>query len=206
MRVAILALVGVLSSCAVCRRPVTGLGLPRVEDKARGVPKTIWETSHGLLDLAQMRRCQVVLEPAFSNPHAVWFVQNGAWTEATVFVKVHTNDGVESYSAVLDGSTAGRLSQLCLTALTADFRSCEPLGRDGVWYHVAHPLPTHAYAMASFWTPRQGTVANAVVKVAEALRNYATLPESLRYQAWIRLQESENDLSKRLAQAGVKLE
>jgi hypothetical protein len=41
-----------------------------------------------------------------------------------------------------------------------------------------------------FWTPRPGSVVN----VAEALRSYATVPESLRSQAWSTLQESENDL------------
>ena len=177
--------------------------MPRVEDKASGIPRTISETSQGLLDLTQTRRCQVVFEPAFSSPHAVWFVQNNAAADATVFVKVHAIDGVESYSAPLDRISARRLSQLCLTALTADFSSCERLGVDGVWYHAAHPLAAHAYAMASFWTPRQDTVANALVSVAEALRNYATLPESLRSQARTRLRESEDDLSRRLAEAGA---
>lgn len=174
-----------------------------VEDKASGVPRTIRETAHGLLDLTQTRRCQVVFEPAFGNAHAVWFVQNEAAADATVFVKVYAEDGVQSYSAPLDRNTALRLSRVCLTALTADFTSCGRYGSDGVWYHAAHPLPTAGYAMASFWTPRQGTVADALVKVVEALRNYATLPESLRFQAWLVLEESQKDLSKRLAEAGA---
>jgi hypothetical protein len=201
MRAAILALVGVLCSCTACPRPATGLGAPRVQDLALGIPRTISESSRGLLDLSQARRCQMVFEPAFSNPHAVWFVQHDDRADATVFVKVRANDGSESYSALLDPSTALRLSRLCLAALTADFASCERLGYDGVWYHAAHPLPTRAYAMASFWTPRHGSVANAFVKVAEALRSYATVPQSLRSQAWTTLQQSESALSKRLAEA-----
>jgi hypothetical protein len=143
----------------------------------------------------------MVFEPAFGNPHAVWFVQSNDAADATVFVKVHARDGIESYSALLDRNSARRLSQVCIAALTADFTACERLGADGVWYHAAHPLPTRSYAMASFWTPRQGSVVNAFVKVAEALRSYATVPQSLRSQAWLTLQESENDLSKRLAEA-----
>lgn len=188
-----------LSACRACPRPLLGLGAPRLEDQARGIPKTHVDASKALLDLAQTRRCQVLFTPAFQSPHAVWFVQDDAAGEATVFVRILANEQLQSFSAPLDIGTAMRLSQLCLKALTADFASCEHWGHDGVWYHAAHPRVADSYVMASFWSPRQGTVAKAFVKVAEALRNYATLPEALRAQAWLTLQESTADFSKRLA-------
>jgi hypothetical protein len=95
------------------------------------------------------------------------------------------------------------LARLCLTTLTADFASCESRGLDGVWYHSAHPEPSGGYAMASFWSPSRGTIADALVRMTEALRDYAALPEALRRRAWVRLQESESTLSELLAASGA---
>jgi hypothetical protein len=199
MRIWIIVLAALLGSCARCPRPAVGLGAPRVADQASGLPKTYADVSNALLDMSQTRRCQVLFEPAFENPHAVWFVLDDARGDATVFVRLFVNHEVQSFSTSLDRGTALRLSRSCLTALTSDFPSCQRWGHDGAWYHAAHPRAAGSYAMASFWTPGPGTVANAFVKVAEALRNYATLPQPLGRQAWLTLQEAEREFSKRLA-------
>lgn len=202
MRVGILIVAGTLAACTACPRPVVGLGAPRVEDRVRGIPRPLVESSATLLDETQARRCQILFEPAFSSPHAVWFVQDNVAADATVFVKLRTHDGVQSYSAPLDRNTALRLSKLCLASLTTRTKACERIGTDGVWYHAAHPSSDHSYAMASFWSPRQATVAKDFVKVVEALRNYATMPEALRSPAWLALQEAANELAERLADGG----
>jgi hypothetical protein len=143
-----------------------------------------------------------LFEPAFSSPHAVWFVQDDAAADATVLVRVQAEDQIQSYSAPLDRNTAVRLSKVCLATLTLRDETCPRRGMDGVWYHAAHPSTAHVYAMASFWSPRAGTLAMAFVKVAEALRNYATVPEALRAPAWSALQEAIDALAERLANAG----
>lgn len=199
MRVGIVMVAGILTSCAACPRPVVGLGTPRIEDRVRGIPKPIVETSAALLEEWRVRRCQVLFEPAFSRPHAVWFVQDDVAADATVVVKLLTNDGVQSYSAPLDRNTALRLSKLCLASLTTRTKTCERIGMDGVWYHAAHPISDRSYAMASFWSPKQATVAKDLAVVAEALRSYATTPAALRSPAWLALQEAANQLAARLA-------
>lgn len=156
-----------------------------------------------LLDERRPRLCQMVFEPAFSARHAVWFVQDGPRSNAVVIVRVQVGADVQSSSAPLDAGTAARLARLCLTTLTADFASCERRGFDGVWYHSAHPEPSGGYVMASFWSPSRGTIADALVRMSEALRDYAALPEALRPRAWIRLQESEIALSEILAASGA---
>jgi len=202
MRPGIVIAAATLAACASCPQPVLGLGSPRVEDQEHGIPRAILDDSAALLDQTQVRRCQVVFEPAFSSAHAVWFVQNSPAADAMVFVKVRANDQIQSYSALLDGNTASRLSKLCLASLSSRTETCQPLGMDGVWYHAAHPKPSGSYEMASFWSPRRGTVASTFVGVAEALRNYATMPQSLRSPAWLALQEAANRLSERLATDG----
>jgi hypothetical protein len=202
VRVGLVIATVTLASCAPCPRPVFGLGAPRVEDQERGVPKVLVEASATLLDESQVRRCQVLFEPAFSNAHAVWFVQDDTAVDAMVVVRVRLDDRIQSYSAPLDHGTGLRLSKLCLASLTSRTEGCGRRGMDGVWYHVAHPQTAHSYAMASFWSPRQGTVASDFVRVAEALRNYATVPATLRSPAWLALQEAANSLSTRLASSG----
>ena len=195
MRGVSLALLALLSSCASCPRPQVGLGAPRVANQAAGMPKPIWDDARGLIDEQQVRQCQVLFEPSFGSRHAVWITPTSPDGGANVFVRVRTSTGTEAFSAPLEAATATRLSRLCLAALTARFSSCERLGADGVWYHAAHPAPVGGYAMASFWSPRQGDIAYSFVKVAEALRDYATLPQALRAQAWLRLNEAAGALS-----------
>jgi hypothetical protein len=194
----VIAAAAVASCTAACPRPVVGLGSARVEDGARGIPKTVSPASLGLLEEALARRCQVLFEPSFASPHAVWIVQEGEAADATVFVKVRINDDIATYSAALDGHTAARLSNLCRAALSSKAEACARSGSDGTWYHAAHPDGASSYLMASFWSPRTGTLADAFVKLAEALRNYATLPAPLRSESWYALQEAANDLGTRL--------
>lgn len=204
MRRGIVLAAAVVAGCTTCPQPVVGLGSARVEDQARGIPKAFSQGSAGLLDGAGARRCQVLFEPAFTSPNAVWFVQNGSEEDATVFVRVRMKDETASYSAPLDRSTAARLSALCLAALSSKAEACERRGYDGTWYHAAHPERASSYLMASFWSPRTGTPADAFVKLAEALRNYATLPITLRPDAWIALQDAANGLYRRLAEADAR--
>ena len=199
MRCVSLALLVLLSSCASCPRPQVGLGAPRVANQATGMPQPIFDDSSGLLDEHQVRQCQVLFEPSFGNRHAVWIGQTNPDGGANVFVRVRTPAGTEAFSAPLDAATATRLSRLCLAALSARSSSCERLGVDGVWYHAAHPAPVGGYVMASFWSPRHGSIADAFVKFAEALRDYATLPQALRAAAWLRLDEAARALSKLLS-------
>lgn len=197
-RIVVAALALALASCSSCPRPVVGLGNPRIQDQARGLPRAIDETSVALLDETKVRHCQVLFEPAFSSAYAVWFVQDEAMADVTVVLKVGANDQTQSYAAPIDRNTAERLSKLCLASLTTRVGDCGRLGYDGVWYHAAHPGPAHGYAMASFWSPKPGTLAHDFVKVAEALRDYAALPEALRHPAWLALQEAMDRLTDRL--------
>lgn len=201
MRVETMMLGVVLASCSACPQPVMGLGAPKVVDRAQGLPKPMRETAAGLLDETQVRRCQVLFEPAFSSAHAVWLVQGDPAADATVFVRIRTAGDDQSYSAPLDRNTALRLSELCLASVSSRSETCPRHGVDGVWYHAAHPDSSHSYAMASFWSPRRGTVASAFVKVAEALRNYATSSATLRSPAWLALREASDGLSEHLASA-----
>ena len=57
--------------------------------------------------------------------------------------------------------------------------------------------------MASFWSPPRRTIADALVKMTEALRDYAALPEALRPSGWLRLQEAESILADSLAANGA---
>jgi hypothetical protein len=202
MRIAIGIVAVTFVSCAECPQRIVGPGTARIEDSSLGLPIPVVQSSIDLLVPTAVRRCQVLFEPAFSSPYAVWFVQDNEAADATVVVRVHTHDRIESYSALLDRGTAVRLSRLCLASLTLATTSCSRIGMDGVWYHAAHPKTAQSYAMASFWSPQPGTLPNAFVKVAEALRNYATLPEALRSPAWIALQEAADSLSVQLGNAG----
>jgi hypothetical protein len=188
-----------LGGCASCPRPVVGLGEPEALDPRLGLPEKGSADMRALLDEPRPRHCQMVFEPAFSFAHAVWFVQDDPRSEAQVIVRVDTRTGLQSFDARLDRGTASRLSRLCLAALTSSLESCATLGMDGTWYHFASPAPDGGYVMATFWSPRRDTFADAVVELAEALRDYAAIPPLLRYGAWGRIQEAEDVLSKRLA-------
>lgn len=203
MRFLLFTFATLLNSCTSCPRPQVGLGAPRVEDRARGIPEVSFDDARGLLDEQQVRRCQVLFEPAFSNRHAVWIVQLSPEREAEVVVHIRGGSGIDVFSAPLSAGTAARLSRLCLATLTADFSSCKRTGFDGVWYHAAHPAPAGGYVMAAFWTPRRGTVAEAFAAVAEALRDYAVLPPTLRGPAWLRLVTSADTLAKLLPADGA---
>jgi hypothetical protein len=191
-------LLALLGACASCPRPVMGLGEPDVENQELGLPKPVSGHVRALLDDARPRHCQMVFEPAFSFDRAVWFVHDDPRSDARLIARVRTDAGIQSFEAPLDGSTALRLSRLCLAALTAEIDSCASRGMDGTHYHFANPSPDRGYVMATFWTPRRGTLARAVVELADALRDYAAIPETMRYPLWIRIQEAESELTKLL--------
>jgi hypothetical protein len=143
----------------------------------------------------------VLFEPAFSNGNAVWFT-NSLSGDAVVSVTVLTSAShvltqashVERYSVELDPKTASQLKNLCESFLERPPPRCDPMGFDGVWYHAAHYVSGRGYLMRSFWTPRRDSVERRFVELAEALRDFATSPASLRTEHWWRIQDTADAL------------
>jgi hypothetical protein len=81
-----------------------GLGAPRILDHARGIPKTHGDASKVLLDSTQTRRCQLLFEPAFHSPPAVWFVLDDADEDATVYLRILANDRLQNPKSAGVGS------------------------------------------------------------------------------------------------------
>jgi hypothetical protein len=165
--------------------------------RVAGVPETI-SPGYGerLLKPAESnRKCQFVVEPTFATAYAVWFTQSSGRGEATVSVTVFDVGGVRELPPVpLDHSTAEQLSFTCEAAVQALAAECVRPGYDGSWVHAAHDIPHRGYVMASYWVSRSNHLMQETANLAEALRDYAVVPEEFRPEKWIRIQNVINAL------------
>ncbi len=152
---------------------------PRTTHTATGFPTLASGSADALLTHPN-RKCQVVFEPAFAVTHAVYLASTHPGTNARMFVAVRQTETVSTYSAPLDCRTAAQLELLCMRWLTEHSVDCTRRGVDGTWFHVAHAHRPGRYLARSFWSPRQDSDAAKLVELAEAMRNYAVAPESLR--------------------------
>lgn len=146
-----------------------------------------------LIQRGAKRYCQVLFEPAFAAHHAVWLTAEGS-DDARVHVSVLAEAARHSFEAPLDRRTATLLKRLCHSFLTPPPPMCARIGPDGVWYHAAHFVGARGYAMRSFWSPKAGTTDEKLVRVAEALRDYAVAPEQLRSVYWLSIQRTASSL------------
>lgn len=168
---------------------------PRVASQTRGIPQTVWEGSSALIGREPRRYCQVLFEPAFSTHHAVWLTQQSASAEGKVSVSVRTSEtAVELYETSLDERTSALLGRLCRAFLTSEPPACARIGLDGVWYHAAHHLSDSGYAMRSLWSPKRDSLDGKFVRLAEALRDYATARPALRMEYWWNIQRAALEL------------
>jgi hypothetical protein len=165
----------------------------RVASRLEGVPETYSGSRATLIKLEPKRYCQVLFEPAFATPHAVWFTVQPSG-DARVSVSVLAEGTPEFSEAPLDGRTAKILERLCRRFLTSDEPTCARLGVDGVTYHAAHYVGESGYAMRSFWSPKTGTSDEKFVRVAEALRDYAVAPERFRSVYWWSIHRAAGEL------------
>jgi hypothetical protein len=191
-RSAVLALVPLLVACAASRPcvPVES----RVLSRSQGIPKPIFAGSEALLTKDENRICQVLFEPAFAAPNAVWLTvspSGNVVVSVTVLTKVFH---VERYTAELDGDTVSRLNGLCADFLSRSPEVCDHIGYDGVWYHAAHYVEGRGYLMRSFWHPHTDGVDHRFVELAEALRDYTVSPAFLRAERWVRIQDTSGAL------------
>jgi hypothetical protein len=165
----------------------------RVASRQDGVPETIWHESAALIERGEPRYCQVLAEPAFAAHHAVWLTMPASG-DPWVHVAVLTDAAPSSFEAPLDHRTAEMLELKCRSFLATAPPACPRTGADGVWYHAGHFVGARGYAMRSFWSPRHGTADDKLVRVAEALRDYAVAPEPLRSVYWIDIQDAASNL------------
>jgi hypothetical protein len=119
-----------------------------------------------------------VFERAFTTPHAVWFTTDASG-DAHLTVAVRLDHAPRTFETMLDARTAARLKVLCHAFLSAKAPACERLVPDGPRYYVAE-YEDGGYLMRSFASPRWGTRDDKFVRVAEALRDYAVAPDSLK--------------------------
>jgi hypothetical protein len=89
---------------------------------------------------------------------------------------------------------AARLSSICAAAVQALSAECAGVGADGTWIHAAHYDPQRGYMMASYWVRRSNQLMQGTANLAEALRDYAVVPEAFRAEKWIRIQNIINAL------------
>lgn len=160
------------------------------DDHVRGIPDAIVERDAELVrtESPRARHCQVLIEPSFSIPHAVWYTY-GDSDLATVVVRFERPSGNQERTAEIDEGTARRLDGLCERFLR-DPPECERSGLDGTFFHVAHYVARSSYLMRTFWSPRDESIDASFVAMIGALRDYVLVPDAMRSVKWHDVQRS----------------
>ena len=194
------------TGCAPSYKPPSDLTLPWSTELAESSPADglYGRYARSLLGAERRRSCQMVANPSFATPHAIFVVEPLRGTaEAHVTIKI-SESKVEAHAAPIPAITARRLVRVCETMIDRAVQQPAKL-RDGTRYHVAALAHTGTYKYAVTHSPSFRSDAREFVHMMQSLRDYVLVPEPMRLTHLRELEETIDGLENELGLANVPL-